>query len=127
MYSAVAYNWCSNEGVYDLVGCTDLAEAIARSLNNTLAFRAGAVCHRMRECLPELITPQNSSCNGTLSNANATGALDLCSLEGIANGTPIAGIFSGQGNNIEACVRFLHKNGGKAGLKKGSCCEADRA
>ena len=96
-YATIAFNWCSNEGIYDLAGCTRLSEAVRRSLNGSLALRAGGVCHRMGECLPEQLTAQNSTCSGIVSNPPLKGSLDLCTVEGVANGSTLAGVFSGTG------------------------------
>jgi hypothetical protein len=67
--------------------CTNVGRLVLASKNGNLARRPAALCMRLGECMPELACTLEAT-NATNSSLTYTGALDACSVSGVAGGDP---------------------------------------
>ncbi|KAF6251912.1 hypothetical protein COO60DRAFT_1674268 [Scenedesmus sp. NREL 46B-D3] len=76
--------FCTTNMTSSVLACKPVSDAIAYSKDGILAKRAGAVCSRLQQCTDDLLLP-TARCN--LTGATASGPLNLCSTQGVANNT----------------------------------------
>ena len=103
-YPSIAAAWCSSKDGYSQSGCAALQSAIAGSIRGNLALRNGAVCTRLGECSASQIAAH--PCGGNVTAGTRTGSLDVCTMEGVAGGAPVPGIFSGSGKSSASWYRI---------------------
>jgi hypothetical protein len=100
------FSECSKN--YTDTACSSLRAAITYSSKGGLGKRAGAVCARLGECATSLLPggTAEATCRNltakTVSNAEVTltSGLDLCTMEGIAGGTGVAGTSTSTGEFV---------------------------
>ncbi|KAF6254423.1 hypothetical protein COO60DRAFT_1665172 [Scenedesmus sp. NREL 46B-D3] len=76
----------------DTLLCREVSSAIAFSYQGNLAKRAGALCKRLGNCTDDL-TAAGSTCT-LAASTQLSGRLDLCTREGVAGATGVAGVLS---------------------------------
>jgi hypothetical protein len=75
------------------LACSQLRKDVRVNQDGNTGKRAGLICSLMSECSAGTL---GTGCNIIASNTTA-GALSLCSVEGVANGTSVPGIQLTQG------------------------------
>lgn len=119
VFEACKQWWKDTPATNKDLACSQLRKDVRLSQDGNTGKRAGLICSLMSECAA--VTLGGTGCNITASNTTA-GALSLCSVEGVANGTSVPGIQVTQGELLlqheavpltRACVL----------LRKSSCPE----
>lgn len=103
------YSWCSGRG-YALASCRSVQASITTSMSGNLARRAGALCQRLEECHASVASDLTCglAVSGTgNSSSPVSGRLDLCTVEGVSGGQPVAGLGE-RGLNRIGVLRIVH-------------------
>jgi hypothetical protein len=93
------YSWCST-AVYSLTACQTLSTVVTAGFRGNLGLRAGAVCSKLGECASTLVG--SAACSIVLVNGTAGAPLDVCTVDGVVDGSRVAGIFASTGES--ACI-----------------------
>jgi len=87
--------WCAEADRNSTV-CSTLQTAVRDSYLGNLGRRAGAICSRLGECSGPAIA--DTSCTVSIGGSSLpAAAVDACSVQGIAGGSPVDGIYTGTG------------------------------
>lgn len=78
------------------LACSQLRKDIRMSQGGNTGKRAGLICSLMGECGA---AAAGSSCSITASNTTA-GALDLCTVQGVSNGSLVQGVLQSTGRHF---------------------------
>ncbi|KAF8072463.1 olpB [Scenedesmus sp. PABB004] len=91
-----AWAFCTNVLRRNASRCAETAAAVVASYGGNLGRRAGALCSALGDCVSDMA---NCSISTRLiaTNATATGAVSLCSQEGIAAGAALPGVAGSDG------------------------------
>lgn len=94
VFDACKQYWKDTPATNKDLACSQLRKDVRLSQDGNTGKRAGLICSLMSEC--DAVAPGSAFCNITINNTTA-GSLDLCTLEGVGNGTVLQGILKTSG------------------------------